>query len=525
MTYVKPGMTVVTGSAANVGGNVQQGLTAALIGSFPKGPCWPVGTLPGTAYPAPFPSPQPASVIAGSLMQLMATWGDDQAGQNDLAGWTGPGYARLLHENNAGLTPQVMVIRTGTSQASVTLSNGASGVVWTATALFALGGSTGNGLTVQYTSPSLVVTVPAGSAAAAAGFQSETWAVGASATWATIAGIVNGQSKLIWLNSASSDTAATAAATLGTLAGGADGANPTLAQINAGTDSLGNLTYDQQPIHLICPAFADTGSGGALKHALGDAIANEANGQRMRVIGGIAPAVGGTGNLTTILAMATDLQPAENGGDSGRCVLWANNLPYRIDPATGVERLYPGWAPAAAHAGLEASVPVQRSLGRGQLSGFTRFAEGYTQAERSGASGLYASGVMVCGPDGRMRDQVTTAIATSYRRDDNIARAEDWWVADLEGYLNDAAIEIAAGPSAGITINDLAEGRMDSYVQAGVIAGYALTTRQSSSDARNWQVGVSYTPIFVVRTINPLSVQLVTPAVLTVPTITVSTAA
>ena len=320
---------------------------------------------------------------------------------------------------------------------------------------------------------------------------------------------------------------ATAATTLATLAGGVDGATPTLSQINAGLDSLLNVTYDQQPLHIVAAAYADSGTGGALKHSLGNASTMLSNGQRVRVFGGISPAAGGTGNLTAILAMAAELQPAENNGDSGRCVLWANNQPYRIDPATGSERVYPGWAPVAAHVGMEASSPVNVGFGRSLLPGFTRMAENYTVSERKGTAGLYANGVMVASPRGRMEDQVTTAIATSYRRDDNIDRAENWWVADLANYLQNTAIEVAAGPSAGITIEDLAVGKLNSYVRATpqVMASYSLTVRQLTQDARQWEVDIAYVPIFLVRTINPLSVQLQAPQLISLPTITVTAGA
>lgn len=521
VSYLPPGVTVRTGSASNIGGNTQAGLTVALIASFPSGPCWPVGTLPGSNFPTPYPIPAVASYLVGSKAQGLGTYGDDGNGQNELAGWTGPGAMRLIYEAaGGGFTPQVLPIRTGTTQASATAPNGTGTVVWTATALLTLGGSMGNGVTIQYGSTTFTVTPTA--ALSALGYQTETWTVPASATWAEIAPIVNGQSRLIYLNSASADTVATAGTTLATLAGGADGANPTLSQINAGLDSLLNLEYDTLPIHIILPAFADSGTGGALKHALGNAISMLANGQRPRVFGGCSAQAGGTGNLTAILAMAAELIPTDNNGDDGRCVFWAANQPYRIDPATNSRRIYPGWAPPAAHVGLEASAPVTQAFGNTILPGFTDFGEHYTVTERKGTAGLYANGVMCVNAKGRMQDQVTTAIATSYRRDDNIDRAENWWVADYANYLQNTAIEIAAGPSAGIDIEDLADGQLRGYVDAKIIAGYSLTVIQKSQDARQWEVDTQYTPIFVVRNINPLSVQLVAPQPISLPTITVT---
>ena len=522
VSYLPPGISTTTSSASNVGGNNQAGLVAAVVGSFPKGPAWPPVTLPGSNFPTPYPVPSPASYLASSKSQALGTWGDDFT-SNDLAGWTGPGYVRLLYEAAEGAnTPQVLMIRTGITQASATVPNASGAVVWTATALLTLGGTQGNGITVQYGGTTLTITST--TAAIAAGYLSETWTVPASATWAQIATVVNGNSRLIFLNSASADTAATAGTTLATLSSGADGASPTLSQINAGLDALLNVPYDLQPIHLLCPAYADTGTGGAIKHALTNAIAMLANGQRPRVIGGIAPTVGGTGNLTTILAMGADLVPSENAGDSGRCVLWANNQPVRIDPATNNPRTYPGWAPAAAHVGLEASSPVQQAFGRFTLPGFVYFAENYTVAERTGQSGLLANGIMVCKPTGRMIDQVTTAISTSFRRDDNIDRAENWWVADYQNFLDLAAIEIAAGPSAGVTIYDLADSRLRTYAEQGIIASYQITVQQSSGDARQWTVSTRYGPIFVVRRIVN-NVQLAAPPLLPIPTITVSTGA
>lgn len=508
MTYSPPSVVVQTGSASNPGGSNQAGLTVALVASFPKGPCWPVGTLPGSNFPTPYPVPSPASYIAASKNELLATWGDD-FNFNDLAGWSGPGYGRLLYENDAGLTPQVLVVRTGCTQASVTVPNATGSVVWTATALLTIGGSMGNGLTVQYGGTTLTIT------STLAGFPSETWTVPATATWAQIAAIVNGQSKLIYLNSASADTVTTADTTLVTLAGGVDGAYPTSSDINAGLDALLNLTYGEQPIHFLGMGFADDAANGVTKHALTNAIAMLANGQRPRVVGAVSPKAGGTGNLTTILAMGQDLIPAENGGDSGRAMLWANNQPYRIDPATGNERIYPGWATAAAWIGQRASTPVARSLGRGKLSGFTRFAEHYTEAERTGASGLLAGGVMVAMPTGRLRDQQTTAIPTSYRRDDNVDNAENWFVADLAERLDSAAIEIAAGSTAGVTIDDIADIALRGYVEQkpAVINGYELSVKQSSGDARTWEVDINYNPNFAVRKISPLSVQLQAPTI------------
>lgn len=509
MAYSKPGVAVTTGSASNVGGNNQAGLTVALIGSFPKGPAWPLGTI-GTSYPTPFPIPAPVTYLAANKLQLLSTWGDDY-NSNDLAGWTGPGYGRILYENNAGLTPQVLVVRTGTTQASATLPDLSGVVVWTATALLQLGGTMGNGITCQYTSPNFIVTPPAG----LSGYATETYNVGAGATWATIATAVNGNSKLVFLNSASADTATTANSTLETLAGGADGANPTLSQINAGTDALASLIYEVQPIHILAPAFADSGvSGvsGAIQHALTDALAMLANGQRPRVIGAVSVTAGGTGNLTNILAMAAALQPSDNSGDDGRCQLWANNQPYRIDPATNNERIYPGWATAAAAVGLRASTPVQQSLGRNRLSGFTRFAENYTEAERTGTAGLLANGVQVARPNGRLVDQPTTAISTSYRRDDNVDNAENWWVADMANSLNALDIETMATQAAGQTIDTHADLLLRGYVEQGIILNYTHTTSQASSDARQWNVQVLYGPRFAVRNIN-LNVQIYAPPI------------
>ena len=505
MTYVPPGVTPQTSSASNIGGSTQVGRTIALVASFPKGPAWPI-TRPGSNFPTPYPVPSPATFVASSKTQLLSTWGDDFS-SNDLAGYGGPGMGRLIFENNAGLTPQVFVVRVNTTQASITVPNGSGTVVWTATALLTLGGSMGNGIQVQYSGTTFTVTPPVG----LTGYSTETWTVPSSATWAQVAAVVNGQSKMVYLNSASADTVATAASTSATLAGGADGANPTSTNINAALDSLLNLTYEEQPLHYLVPGYADSGTGGVIKHALGNAISMLANGQRCRVIGACSPAAGGTGNLTTILAMAADLLPTDNGGDDGRCVFWASNQPYRIDPATGSERLYPAYMVAAAFAGLDASVKLAQPVGRAPLSGFTRFAEGYTVSERTGASGLLAAGAMVCRPNGRLIDQVTTAIATSYRREDSVDRSENFWVADLEDFLNQAAIELASGPAVGITIDDYAELKLRSYVENAWIAGYSCSVHQTSGDARNWEVDVQYNPVLPVRTINPLSVQLVIP--------------
>jgi hypothetical protein len=521
VAYLPPGIAVRTGSASNIGGNNQQGLTVALVGAFPKGPCWPVGARPGSAFPTPFPIPSVASFMAASKMQLLSTWGDDGNGQNHLAGWTGPGAGRLIYEAaEGGFTPQVFVVRTGTTQASAALPDGTGTVVWTATALLTIGGGQGNGVTCQYGTTTFTITPTA--ALLALGYQTETFTVPAAATWAQIAAVVNGASRLVYLNSASADTVTTAATTLTTLAGGADGAVPTLSQINAGLDSLLNIEYDTLPLHIILHAFADDGVSGALKHSLANAESMLANGQRPRVFGGCSAAAGGTGNLTALLAMAAELVPTENSGDSGRCVFWASNQPYRRDPATNSEIIYPGWAPPASHVGLEASSPVTQGFGRSILPGFTHFGEGYTVSERTGPAGLYANGVMVTTPTGRMQDQVTTAASTSFRRDDNIDRAENWWVADLANYLQNTAIEIAAGPSAGITIEDHADGKLRGYTESGIMAGYSLTVRQISQDARQWEVDVAYVPIFLVRNINPLSVQLTTPPAITLPTITVT---
>jgi len=498
MAYTPPGVTSTLGRGANVGGGIQAGLVVALVGSFPTGPAFPIAPLPGTPFPQPFPVPAWSSYLVGSQQQGEGTFGADYTYADPT--WSGPPAMRAVYENDRGLTPLVFAVRAGTAQATATLPNGTGTIVWTATSLLELGGGMGNGTTLAIAGTTLTITP--GAAAAAAGKAPETYPVPVGTTWAQVAALVNGRSKLVWLNSASLDTVTVAGTTTATLAGGTDGGNATLAQINAAVDAVMAIAYSDQPIHELVPLYADTAPGGAGNHALGAAVAAVARGQRTRVFTCAAPSAGGHGNIAGILAIGTDLIPGENNGDSGRCRAWANTLPYRNDPQTGLRRLFPAYLIPAADAGLSASIPVARPTGRDRLLGFTDFGDGYAFTERLGPSGFYANGMMVVDNRGRMRDQVTTATpSTSFFRDDNVARAADWWIADLQAFLDDIAIEIEAGPEAGQAIDTVTDLRLRTDVEQHVLAGFELGVAQDASDPRAWLVDINAFPIFAVRTI------------------------
>lgn len=503
-----PGITVVTGSAS-VAGALPPGLYIFMIGSAPKGPAWPVSGPIGLGKPSAAPVPMPSDFLVNAKVTGFNLFGNDTV-NNDLNGFTIPPAMRIVFENvvPGGNTPNILPVRVGTTQADIGLPNtsGSPGgsATWHATARQTLGGSMGNGITCQV-GPATTFTVTSSAAAIAAGYPTETYTIASGATWATIAALVNAQSKLVWLSYSGTDAGAIADVTLATLVGGTDGASPSLAQINAAVDSLSTVVYGDQPMNIILPLFADTAAGGAAKRALTDAIANLTNGQRAQVIGCVSPSIGGGGNLATITAIATDLIPSENGGDSGRATLMANNLPYRIDPATSSERLYPAWMVSAAFAGLIASVPIAQPVGRAVLQGFTKFAENYSPTDRAT---LHSNGVTVARPLGRLVNQATTANQTSYRREQNVQRAEDFWVADLANFLDNVVIEQVAGLDAGSVIYTLVDNKMRNYVQAKLIGSYAITIHQNSVDARIWEVDITYNPILPVSNINPLNVQL-----------------
>ena len=484
MVYSVPAVITTTSSGSTVGSTPNQGLVVAAVGTAPLGP----------AAPRLVASKEEAASVFGSDFLY-----------SDLQGWTLPKAIRSIYDNAIDAQPLVLVCRSGTVQATALLPDavGSTGV-WNATVLTkALGGTSGNGTTVQYTSPNIIITPPV-----ASGLATETFSVGASATWQTIATIVNARSQLISIALTGVDGPANADVTLTALTGGNDGnhsgAGPTASDINAVIDALANTLFSQQPINVLLPTFSDSVAGTVAAHALAAVVAwLTTNGQRCQVI---ASAINPT-SIADMQSLATTLNGGlESGGDSGRATLIGSYAPYAIDPATGNERLYPAWVTAAAYAGLVASLPPAAPRGRRKLLGFTRFGEGFTITQRTT---LLGSGVLVVRPDGRLIDQVTCANLSSYRRSNSIATAEDVWVADLQDLLDRTVIEQQAGPNAGVFIDNLCVAQMLSYREQGLLAAAKVAVTQSTVDARNWAVNVQYVPIFDVRQIL-LFVQLVT---------------
>jgi hypothetical protein len=349
-TFPMPGVSQSTSSGPVSGGLGAAGLTTALIGAFPFGPA--------------FDPLNPTNCLVYTGQNGAARFGSELL-YNDLGGYGGPpALAAYLAQAAPGRNaPVALVIRSGLTQAFASIATAS-----TITAVPTLGGADGNGTTFVIATPvggnqAITITPPSGNVE---GLTADAvYSVATGATWATVAAAINGQSKNVTLNIVTADaaTAIPSTVTTYTLAGGTAGANPTASQINAATDLLGNVAYRDLPINAVMPLFSDTATSGVTLHALNAAIANIGNGQRARVFGSVDISLGqGSAAVAAIVTLATGLQPSENGGDSGRCMLIANNFPFRVDPASvgsfsAVPRRYWPYVFAAAVAGMDAARP------------------------------------------------------------------------------------------------------------------------------------------------------------------------
>lgn len=477
MTYIRPGVQTSTGGAVPGGGTVT-GQVIALFGSAPQGPASPK--------------------LVTNKVDALGIFGDDMF-YNDFQGWTIPEALRIIYENDFGLTPQVLVCRCGVAQALIVLGNqGATTGTWTATAVpQTLGGSSGNGITLQYSvagSGTLTITPPP---TAPVSVNTEVYTnLGATATWAAIANVVNARSQLVNLTLTGADQPALAGTILNTTAAGTDGANASAAAINTTMDALMQMTYGQQPINYLVPLFPDTATSGVTLHALTDAVAMLANGsyQRTQVIGSAAQGLT-VSQLTTI---GSALVPTENGGDSGRCSFFGNALPWRTDPATGLSRLYPGWILSSAYAGACSSLPPATPRGRLKLNGIDRVADGFSISDQNT---LLGAGVQAIQPTGRLIDQVTTASPTSYRREQNVQTQEDVWTGMLQWYINTVAIETASGTQGGQYLDNLVGLNLLGYMEQNLMASSTHNTHMSTTDSRSWEVDVSWVPLLPLRNV------------------------
>jgi hypothetical protein len=421
---------------------------------------------------------------------------------NDVAGWSGPPSVAVAYAEAEGARPQALILRAGTTQATFAIATAS-----TINAALLLGGADGNGLTFVIAAPvngqqAITITPPAGNVT---GAQPESYSVATGATWQQVAAAINPKSQIISLTIATADDATAIPSTLTTytLAGGTAGANATASQINTAINQLGSLLYSVQPVQVAVPLLSDGNSTGVTLNALGVALASQANGQRFQVIGSADRSLGQGGSaVSAILAVAATLVPSENGGDSGRCTFIANNYPYRRDPATGSERLYPPYVVAAAYAAKVASlIPYSTPRTRHRFTSFTRFGEGYlpgdVQTLFSGTGGQ--GGALACYSFGMLASEVTTAISSSYRRTNAVQTAEDVWTADLANTLNQAVVGTAATGAAGQRIDGIATQAVRGYTAAAVMLGAAVQVQQDSSDFRNWEVDVDWNPILPIN--------------------------
>ena len=500
MAFLAPAVTSVVIGGATVQTGAPAGLPILLVGSAPIGPAQL--TLVGNHNDG-------ANLFGSSLLY------------SDTAGWSIPGALDLIYANQDpnGLSPQVYVMRAGTVPAT-----GVMATLSSATAAPLLGGSSANGTTVvssqsgagAATLQVITITPPIATGVAPEVFNYAQGS-GSTMTYTQLAALISGSSKLVTMtiNAADAATLTAALATLATLAAGTDGANSTIVQINTGLDAALYVQYGDQPISVIVPLYSDTlltAGATAVGHALSNAISMITNGnQRAQVIASVGAGIAGVSTaatVTSVTALATSLNGAlDNAGDSGRCTLFANYAPNRVDPSTGVERQYPGWAIAAAYAGLVASLNPSTPRGRRVLIGFTRFAEGYTSTD---IANLINGGVNVARKNGKLVDQVTTANSNSYKRGNSIQTQEDVIVSTLQGEIDALIIEIAAGSHAAQFLDNFVAGRLISYASKKWLFSAAHTTKLSTMDQRQAEVDLQWSPIFDLRNVT-LKVQLVVP--------------
>lgn len=489
-TFPMPGVVTTTASAPFTSAFGQSGLTTALVGSFPFGPA--------------FDPLNPSNCLAYNQAAALSRWGNDIT-YNDKGGYSGPPSARVYFEQGvAGRnTPVALIIRAGLTQASVSIAT-----LSTISALPAMGGADANGTTVVIAAPvsgnqTITVTPPTNNPE---GITADpVYTVASGATWATVAAAINGQSKsvVLTINSADTGTAIPATLTTYTLGSGTTGANATATQINAAVDLLSNLQYNSLPVNAIVPLFSDTATSGVALHALTDAIANIGNGQRMRVFASCSTSFGqGSSAVSGIVTLAGTLLPSENSGDSGRCMLLANNYPYRTDPATNgsgnaLPRLYPGYVFAAGVAGMDAALnPQSTPRGRRTIYGFTSCAEGYATTDWTT---LLKGGANVAYPWCQLIDERTTSISTTYRALAAVQACEDLMAADLANVYNTREIETATTVEGLQEIQTITGFRLSSYQQAGLCQSASAAIAPNPSDPTQELSTVTWNPILGIR--------------------------
>lgn len=493
-TFPMPGVTQTTSSGPVSGGLGAAGLTTAIIGAFPFGPA--------------FDPLNPSACLVYTGQNGASRFGSELL-YNDLSGYGGPpALAAYLAQAAPGRNaPVALVIRTGLTQASFTIATAS-----TITAVPTLGGADGNGTTFVIAAPvdatqAITITPPAGNVE---GLTADAvYSVATGATWAAVAAVINGQSKNVTLTIATADaeTAIPATVTTYTLANGTTGAAPSNTQINAAIDLLGNVAYLDLPINGIMPLFSDTATSGVTLHALNAAIANIGNGQRMRVFGSVDSSLGqGSAAVASIVTLATDLQPSENGGDSGRCMLIANNYPSRTDPAgvggfSNVPRRYAPYVFAAAVAGMDAALTPQKTpRARRTVLGGWKLQEGYTPADRTT---LLQGGANVAFPNAQLADERTTAKNTggtqTWRALSAVQACEDIMEADLANDYNTAVIETATISEAQQNVQTRTDAKLRLYAQLGLCAVATAVVSPNEQDPTQLLSAVNWTPDLGIR--------------------------
>lgn len=493
-TFPMPGVTQTTSSGPVAGGLGAAGLTTAIIGAFPFGPA--------------FDPLNPSACLVYTGQNGASRFGSELL-YNDLGGYGGPpSLAAYLGQAAPGRNaPVALVIRTGLTQASFGVATAS-----TITAVPTLGGADGNGTTFAIAAPvdgtqAITITPPAGNVE---GLTADApYSVATGATWAAVAAAINGQSKNVTLTIATADQATAIPSTLTTytLASGTTGAAPTSSQINAGIDLLGNVAYLDLPINGVMPLFSDTATSGVTLHALGAAVANIGNGQRMRVFGSVDLSLGqGSAAVAAIVTLATTLQPSENGGDSGRCMLIANNAPTRVDPAgvggfSTVPRRYAPYVFAAAVAGLDAALTPQKTpRARRTVVGGWKLQEGYTAADRTT---LLQGGANVAFSNAQLVDERTTAKNSggtqTWRALAAVQACEDIMEADLANDYNTAVIETATISEAQQNVQTRTDAKMRLYAQLGLCAVATAVVSPNEQDPTQLLSAVNWTPDLGIR--------------------------
>lgn len=174
------------------------------------------------------------------------------------------------------------------------------------------------------------------------------------------------------------------------------------------------------------------------------------------------------------------------------------------NPVTGTSSTLGGQYMAAALGGMIAANPVQASLTRKQVIGFTGVQDFRSEMDKDAdaASGLLEveskQGII------RVRHAITTAVNNANTRELSVIRAKYYMASQVQQQLDLQIVgQVFADTQAPLTVQLAVEAMLEQLISQGVIVTYQdVQSRVSSNDPTAVEVRYSYLPAFPLNYIN-----------------------